>query len=93
MEPQSYRDYLKITIRNRRNELRQKGVKTSKGEKMSFAAIGRVLDPPVTVTAVTLVVDGKTESRRIKDAIEKELGEVYWIKKQPDRLKAVGCQG
>ena len=82
MEPQSYKDSLKILIRNRIIELSQKGVKTSKGEKMSMAAIGRALDPPVSNVAVLLVIDGKAESRRIKDAIEKELDQIYWIRKK-----------
>jgi len=82
MEPESYRESLKILIRNRITELRQKGVRTSKGEKVSMAAIGRALDPPVSHVAVLLVIDGRTESRRIKDAIEKELDRVYWIRKK-----------
>ena len=82
MEPLAYRDSLKILIRNRITELRQKGVRTSKGEKMSMAAIGRALDPPVSHVAVLLVIDGKAESRRIKDAIERELDQVYWIRKK-----------
>ena len=82
MEPLSYKDSLKILIRNRIVELRQNGVKTSKGEKMSMAAIGRTLNPPVTQVAVLLVIDGKAESRRIKDAIEKELEQLYWIRKK-----------
>jgi len=82
MEPLAYTDSLKILIRNRITELRQKGVRTSKGEKMSMAAIGRALDPPVSHVAVLLVIDGKAESRRIKDAIERELDQVYWIRKK-----------
>ena len=82
MEPQSYKNNLKIVIRNRITELRQKGVLTSKGEKMSMAAIARTLDPPVSQVAVQLVIDGNSESRRIKDAIEKELDRVYWIRKK-----------
>jgi hypothetical protein len=82
MEPAAYIESLKILIRNRITELRQKGVRTSKGEKMSMAAIGRALDPPVSHVAVLLVIDGKTESRRIKDGIERELDRGYWIRKK-----------
>lgn len=82
MEPESYKEHLKILIRNRITECRQKGTLTSKGEKMSMAAIGRTLDPPVSHVAVLLVIDGKAESRRIKDAIERELDQVYWIRKK-----------
>ena len=59
MESTSYMESLKISIRNRITELRQKGVKTSKGEKMSMAAIGRAMDPPVSQVAVLLVIDGQ----------------------------------
>ena len=82
MEPQNYKDNLKIVIRKRILELRHSGVNTSKGERMSMAAIGRAMDPPVSQVAVFLVIDGKAESRRIKDAIEKELDRVYWIRKK-----------
>jgi len=82
MEPTSYVESLKISIRNRITELRQKGMTTSKGELMSMAAIGRAMDPPVSNVAVLLIIDGKSESRRIKDAIEKELDQVYWIRKK-----------
>ena len=82
MESTSYMESLKISIRNRITELRQKGVKTSKGEKMSMAAIGRAMDPPVSQVAVLLVIDGKAESRRIKDTIERELDQAYWIRKK-----------
>jgi len=82
MEPESYRESLKILIRNRITELRQKRMKTSKGELMSMSAIARAMDPPVSQVAVLLVIDGRIESRRIKDAIEKELDQIYWIRKK-----------
>jgi len=82
MEPQNYKDNLRFLIRRRIMELRLTGILTSKGERMSMAAIGRAMDPPVSHVAVLLVIDGKTESRRIKDAIEKELDRVYWIRKK-----------
>ena len=52
------------------------------GEPMSLAAIARTLDTPVTRVSVHLVVDGKTESQRIKEAIERELGQLYWVRKK-----------
>lgn len=82
MEPQSYKEHLKILIRNRITECRQNGILTSKGEKMSQSAIARTLDPPVSQVAVQLVIDGNSESQRIKDAIERELDQVYWIRKK-----------
>ena len=82
MEPQNYKEFLKIAIRNRVTELRQRGAKTSKGELMSLAAIGRALDPPVSHVMVLHVVDGRSESRRVKDAIERELDRVYWIRRK-----------
>jgi len=81
MESESYRRSIAVEIRKRVVELRDQGKKTSKGEPMSLAAIGRTLDPPVTRISVYDVVDGRTESRRIKNAIENELGQAYWIRK------------
>jgi len=80
MESESYKKFIATDIRQRIVELRQRGARTSKGEKMSLAAIGRTLDPPVTRISVYNVVDGKGESRRIKEAIERELGRAYWIR-------------
>lgn len=80
MENESYRKFIATDIRKRIVELRQLGAKTSKGEKMSLAAIGRTLDPPVTRISIYNVIDGKSESRRIKEAIEKELGQTFWIR-------------
>jgi len=81
MESESYRRSIAVEIRKRVVELRDQEKKTSKGEPMSLAAIGRTLDPPVTRISVYYVVDGRTESRRIKNAIENELGQAYWIRK------------
>lgn len=78
---QNYKRETAMNIRKRIIDLQAKGARTSKGEKVSFASIGRTLDPPVTRTAVSLVVDGKAESKRIKRAIERELGKVFWIRK------------
>lgn len=82
METDSYKRFIAGEIRKRIIDLRQQGSKTSKGEPMSFASIGRTLEPPVTRTSVFLVVEGKVESHRIKRAIERELGRLYWIQKK-----------
>jgi len=82
MEPESYKAFISIQIRIRVIELRKVGVKTSKGEPMSLSAIGRTLAPPVSRAAVYHVVDGRSESKRIKEAIERELEHPYWIRKK-----------
>lgn len=80
MESESFKLQRSINIRNRINELRQQGIKTSKGEPMSMAAIGRTIDPPVNRVSVYYVVDGRSVSWRIRTAIEKELKQAYWIR-------------
>ena len=91
MESESYKKFIAGEIRKRVVDLRQRGVKTSKGEAMSISAVARTLDPPVTRTSVYLVVDGKSESARIKGAIERELGRPYWVRtrRRSDEL----CRG
>ena len=81
-ETQAYLREVGTRIRMRVVELRQKGVLTSKGEKMSMAAIGRTADPPVSRVTVYLVVDGKANSRNVREAVERELGQAYWIKRE-----------
>ncbi|MBW1666748.1 MAG: hypothetical protein JRJ66_01615 [Deltaproteobacteria bacterium] len=81
MESDSYKEFIATEIRKRVTELRRQGKRTSKGEPISLAAIGRTLDPPVSRISVYNVVDGRAESARIKAAIEKELGRPYWIRK------------
>ena len=54
----------------------------SQGHQTSFAAIGRTLDPPVSREAVFQVAKGIRANQRIRDAIERELGQPYWIKKR-----------
>lgn len=81
MESETYKQYLAIEIREEAWRQGRLGKKTSKDERMSLAAIARTLDPPVTRTSIYNVVDGKSESRRIKKTIEKELGKSYWIRK------------
>ena len=82
VESEAYKELISIEIRKRVLELRHQGKKTTKGEPISLAAIGRTLDPPVSRISVYNVVDGKVESRRIKDAIERELGRPYWIRRK-----------
>lgn len=81
MESSEYLEWVASDIRKRIIDMRRVKKLTSKGEMMSMAAIGRTLDPPVTRVSVYLVVDGKAESHRIKNAIEREIGKAYWIKK------------
>ena len=73
---------IKRAIHNRVYELRERGAKTGRGEPMSLAAIGRTLDPPVRRQSVSLVAAGKSESERIKRAIERELGQPYWMRRK-----------
>jgi len=91
MESESYRQFIATEIRKRVIDLRAVGALTSKGEPMSLSAIGRTLDPPVNRASVYNVIDGRAESRRIKDAIERELGRPYWIRK--DRGRGSGVKG
>jgi hypothetical protein len=83
MESESYRHKISVDIRNEITRRRFGGMVTSKGEPMSMAAIGRTLDPPVSRVTVCQVVSGNAESRRVKEAVERELGRPYWIKKEP----------
>ena len=76
---EDFKKYIAIQVVTEINRQKLLGKKTSKGEKMSMAAIGRTLDPPVKRCAVHQVVNGNAESRRIKIAIESELGKSYWI--------------
>ena len=82
MESKSYKKEVRRAIRMRAFDLRERGIKTSKGELMSFAAIGRTLDPPVSREAVSQVAKGIIGAQRIRDAVERELGQPYWIKRK-----------
>lgn len=82
MESEDYKKYISAQIQKRIIDLRQQGKKTSKGELMSLAAIARTLDPPVSRTMMYLVRVGQSESERVKLAIERELGQVYWIRRE-----------
>ena len=81
IESDGYRKFIATEIRKKIIELWDQGVKTSKGEPMSLAAIGRTLDPPVTRQTVHLVVMGRAESARVKEAVEREIGQPYWIRR------------
>jgi hypothetical protein len=80
MEPQEYSKEIPFRIRLRITALRGKGKFTSKGEPMSLAAVGRTCEPPVSRNAVYNVVDGRRKTERIRRAVERELGEAYWIR-------------
>jgi hypothetical protein len=80
MEPQEYSKEIPTRIRLRITSLRGRGKLTSKGEPMSLAAVGRTCEPPVSRNAVYNVVDGRRKTKRIRRAIERELGENYWIR-------------
>ena len=82
MEIETYKKEIRRAIRYRVFDLRDRGIKTSKGEEISLAAIGRTLDPPVTREAVFQVAKGLADTQRIRDAIERELGQPYWIKRK-----------
>ena len=82
MEPDHYIKELPNKVFGRVRELRGRGVSTSKGEKMSLAAIARTMEPAPTRTSMYDVVYGRTESARIKAAIERELIKSFWIKKR-----------
>lgn len=77
----AYKKFIATEIRKRIVECQEQDVRTAKGEKMSYAAIARVFDPPVSRVAVHLVAKGKSESARIKEAIEQQLKRTYWIRK------------
>ena len=81
MESDDYKRHIAGDIRARVFDLRRQGKRTSKGESMSLAAIGRTLDPPVNRVSVYDVVDGRAVSERIRRAIEQELGRPYWIRR------------
>jgi len=82
MENMVYEDRERMrAIHTRVIELRCMGVKTSKGEPMSLAAIARTLDPPVSRPMMTNVVKNVGVSERVRSGIEKELGQTFWFKK------------
>jgi len=82
MDEQEKKNRIRVRIKKRMIDLQSAGKKTSKGEPISEAAIGRACDPPVSRVAVHCVVKGEKESRRIKERIEQELGETYWLRRK-----------
>ena len=74
-----YKNMTAENILKRIVELRIIGRETSGGERVSMAAIGRTLDPPVNRSSVLRIVYGERKSKRIREAIERELGVIYWI--------------
>lgn len=82
MKETLYEKEIPYRIRKRILDLRNKGKLTSKGERMSLSAIGRTLDPSVHRVSVYQVVEGRVVSERIREAIERELGQPYWIRKR-----------
>jgi hypothetical protein len=88
MLAEDYKKDIAIRIQQQIAELRLREKRTSKGEPMSLAAIGRTLDPPVSRVAVNLVMKGRAESERIKRAIERELGRPFWPRRKENRCGA-----
>ncbi|MBN2060735.1 MAG: hypothetical protein JW882_10005 [Deltaproteobacteria bacterium] len=87
METETYKQHIAVEIRNEITRQRIAGKLTSKNERMSMASIGRTLDPPVHRVTVLNVVDG-APSQRVRDAIERELGKAYWIKRDKGQKAA-----
>lgn len=82
-----YQREIERKIHDRVRKFRQLGKTTSKGELMSLRAIGKALDPPVTSGTMTLVVQGRTVSARVRAGIERELGEPYWPRNKEREAK------
>ncbi len=78
MISESYQKEIEERIYARVRRLRKRGALTSKGEKMSLAAIGRAADPPASRVAIYGVAQGKIVSERLRRTIERELGQPYW---------------
>lgn len=75
----------RAAIRRRMFDLQERGVRTSKGEPLSFAAIGRTCEPRVSRAAVCLVAAGCRRTERIRLAIERELAQPFWVHRSDDR--------
>ena len=80
MDEQERRNRIRARIKKRMIDLQ--GKTTTRGEPISEAAIARVCDPPVTRVAVHLTTKGVCKSPRIREQIEHELGETYWIRRK-----------
>lgn len=72
----------RAAIKKRLLDLQMRGTVASNGEPISFAAIARTLDPPVSRNAVGMTAAGKIKCGRIREAIERELGQPYWIRRE-----------
>lgn len=59
-------------------EMQARGRRTSRGERISLAAIGRTLDPPVHRITVYQVARDLVVSARVRAAIERELKKRFW---------------
>jgi len=91
VEPESWAKERPGRIRRRLFELQERGALTSRGEAISWASIGRVLDPPVSRQMVMLVRDGRAVSERVRRAIEAELGEAYWVSAHGENVSRKGA--
>lgn len=80
METEEYKKQVHTLIRKRLIDLQAQGHKTIKGHPISFAAIARTLEPEVSRAMVSQVALGHKDTPRIREAIERQLGELYWIK-------------
>jgi len=82
MDEQERKNRIRVRIKKRMIDLQSAGKKTNKGESVSEAAIGRACNPPVSRVAVHLTIKGACESSRIREQIESELGETYWLRRK-----------
>ena len=82
MEPENYKRKIAIEIYRLIGECARKGITTSKGERMSYAAIARAMDPPRSRVAVYRTAEGDLNSQLVREAIERELGRPFWVRRQ-----------
>ena len=82
MDEQERRNRIRARIKKRMIDLQFAGKTTTRGEPISEAAIARACDPPVTRVAAHLTTKGTCKSPRIREQIEHELGESYWIQRR-----------
>jgi hypothetical protein len=72
----------RAAIKKRLLDLQTKGAVTTKNEPVSFAAIGRTCDPPVSRVAVSQTAAGVIKCARIREAIERELQQPCWVRRK-----------
>jgi len=72
----------RAAIKKRLLDLQTKGAVTSRKEPISFAAIGRTCDPPVSRVAVSQTAAGLIKCERIREAIERELQQPFWVRRR-----------